>query len=66
MFIKFYISYVIAGAPDPPSGRPSVVVSSKSAIIAWGSAPYDGGCKVSNYRLEMRTIGGEWSTAVDG
>jgi Fibronectin type III domain len=54
------------GAPDPPGGRPTVTVTgASSAVLAWGSSPYDGGRKVIGYRVELRTTGGEWNIVAE-
>ncbi|KAF4519137.1 hypothetical protein B566_EDAN007410 [Ephemera danica] len=63
-----FASLAVEGPPDPPSGRPSVVVSgTTSAVMAWGSSPYDGGRKVASYRVEIRALNSEnWTVVVEG
>jgi len=44
----------LLGPADPPAGKPAVSGSGSSVTVAWGSAPYDGGCMVTGYCVEMR------------
>ncbi|XP_059475294.1 titin homolog [Neocloeon triangulifer] len=61
-----FASLAVEGAPDPPSGWPTVTVTgASSAVLAWGSSPYDGGRKVISYRVELRTTGGEWNIVAE-
>ncbi|XP_065350378.1 titin homolog isoform X13 [Cloeon dipterum] len=61
-----FASLAVEGAPDAPSGRPTVTVTgASSAVLAWGSSPYDGGRKVISYRVELRTTGGEWNVVAE-
>ncbi|KAJ4429626.1 hypothetical protein ANN_21827 [Periplaneta americana] len=47
---------LVAGPADPPAGRPSVSASGSSVNVAWCSSPYDGGCMVTGYSIEMRRL----------
>ncbi|CAB3382376.1 Hypothetical predicted protein [Cloeon dipterum] len=61
-----FASLAVEGAPDAPSGRPTVTVTgASSAVLAWASSPYDGGRKVISYRVELRTTGGEWNVVAE-
>ena len=40
--------------PDPPVGHPSVSdVTLHSVTLSWYGPAYDGGCPITNYRVEM-------------
>ncbi|XP_047115600.1 myosin light chain kinase, smooth muscle-like [Schistocerca piceifrons] len=68
-----YASLAVEGPPDPPKGRPSVCAVSGGpdchgacALVAWSSAPYDGGCIVTGYSVEMRRADEDhWTTVAD-
>ena len=52
------------GPPDPPAGIPNVCCS--TATINWRSSPYDGGCTVTGYTVEMNRAGGNtWMTIAE-
>ncbi|XP_039287324.1 LOW QUALITY PROTEIN: muscle M-line assembly protein unc-89 [Nilaparvata lugens] len=51
-----FASVAVEGPPDPPAGRPSVRTLNSTATIAWSSPPYDGGCMVTGYRVEMKKL----------
>lgn len=57
---------VAVGPADPPAGRPSVSCSGNTVTVTWCSAPYDGGCMVTGYCVEMkRTQDTEWQIVTD-
>ena len=40
--------------PDPPVGEPSVSdVTLRSVTLSWYGPAYDGGCPITNYRVEL-------------
>lgn len=43
------------GSPDPPNRQPNAVAGDRSATVTWCSSPYDGGCKITSYTIEMRS-----------
>ncbi|KAK7590722.1 hypothetical protein V9T40_002335 [Parthenolecanium corni] len=49
------ISLAVEGSPDPPNGQPNAVAGDRSATVTWCSSPYDGGCKITSYTIEMRS-----------
>ncbi|XP_069686561.1 titin homolog isoform X2 [Periplaneta americana] len=51
-----FASVAVEGPADPPAGRPSVSASGSSVNVAWCSSPYDGGCMVTGYSIEMRRL----------
>lgn len=58
---------IFAGPPDPPAGVPSVCCYSPgTSTINWGSSPYDGGCTVTGYTVEMNRAGeNTWTTIAE-
>ncbi|XP_066996546.2 titin homolog isoform X2 [Anabrus simplex] len=52
-----FASVAVEGPPDPPAGRPSVSSCDSGAMLTWSSAPYDGGCMVTGFCVEMRQDG---------
>lgn len=57
---------VVVGPPEPLAARPSVSGGDGCVTVAWSSPTYDGGCKLTGYRLEMRTAdSSEWSVVAD-
>lgn len=60
------VYYLCAGPPEPPAGRPSVAPSETSVSVAWSSPPYDGGCVLTGYRVEMKTdTDEEWNVVAE-
>nr|CAD7588835.1 unnamed protein product [Timema genevievae] len=62
-----FASVAVEGPPEPPAGHPSVSSCGQgSVIVAWSSPPYDGGCMVTGYSVEMRSSGEqEWKEVAD-
>ncbi|XP_052235177.1 myosin light chain kinase, smooth muscle-like isoform X3 [Dreissena polymorpha] len=49
-----FASLTVEDVPEPPAGQPGVSeVTLTSATVSWYGPAFDGGCPVSNYRLEM-------------
>ncbi|XP_062704117.1 myosin light chain kinase, smooth muscle, partial [Aedes albopictus] len=53
-------SVTVEGPPDPPSGKPSVALDSQGVTVTWCGPPYDGGCMISGFLLEIQYMDGEW------
>nr|XP_046469209.1 titin homolog isoform X3 [Neodiprion pinetum] len=49
-----HASVAVEGPPDPPAGSPAVYPGIGTATVTWRSPPYDGGCMVTGYCVEMR------------
>ncbi|PNF38135.1 hypothetical protein B7P43_G14603, partial [Cryptotermes secundus] len=61
-----FASVAVEGPADPPAGKPSVSGSGSSVTVVWCSAPYDGGCMVTGYCVEMRRKQDtEWQVVTD-
>ncbi|XP_015434395.1 PREDICTED: myosin light chain kinase, smooth muscle-like [Dufourea novaeangliae] len=59
-------SVAVEGPPDPPAGVPSVYCSPGTTTINWRSSPYDGGCTVTGYTVEMNRAGeNTWTTVAE-
>ncbi|XP_078043308.1 myosin light chain kinase, smooth muscle-like isoform X2 [Augochlora pura] len=59
-------SVAVEGPPDPPAGVPSVCCSPGTTTINWRSSPYDGGCTVTGYTVEMNHAGeNDWITVTE-
>ncbi|KAJ8898110.1 hypothetical protein PR048_003470 [Dryococelus australis] len=59
---------LLAGPPDPPAGRPSVTSCGQgSAVVTWSSPPYDGGCMLTGYSVEMSKASADpqWTVVAD-
>ncbi|KAL0279933.1 UNVERIFIED_CONTAM: hypothetical protein PYX00_001383 [Menopon gallinae] len=53
---RHFASLAVEGPPEPPSGRPTAtVLSADSAAIEWSSPAFDGGCKITEYAIEMKS-----------
>ncbi|XP_033155962.1 muscle M-line assembly protein unc-89-like isoform X2 [Drosophila mauritiana] len=52
-------SVAVEGPPEPPSGQPSVSLGPDRVAVAWCGPPYDGGCMITGFIIEMQTIGDE-------
>ncbi|XP_017120081.1 myosin light chain kinase, smooth muscle isoform X9 [Drosophila elegans] len=52
-------SVAVEGPPEPPSGQPSVSLGPDRVAVAWCGPPYDGGCMITGFIIEMQTIGGD-------
>lgn len=48
------------GIPDPPSGAIGVSNNGTSIVITWSSPPYDGGCMITGYLVEMKAGTQPW------
>lgn len=46
--------FYVPGIPDPPSGGIGVSNIGTSVTLTWSSPPYDGGCMITGYVVEMR------------
>ncbi|GAB0100344.1 muscle M-line assembly protein unc-89 [Sergentomyia squamirostris] len=53
-------SVAVEGPPEPPGGRPSVSQGNDRIAVAWCGPPYDGGCMLTGFILELQENGGEW------
>ncbi|GLH01363.1 Obscurin [Gryllus bimaculatus] len=63
----YFASVAVEGPPDPPAGKPTVSPCTGGAIVAWSSAPYDGGCMITGYSVEMQRVGDdEWQQVASG
>lgn len=62
----FFTFFFFAGPPDPPAGIPNICCSTGTATINWRSSPYDGGCTVTGYTVEMNHAGeNRWTTIAE-
>ncbi|XP_017019749.1 muscle M-line assembly protein unc-89 isoform X1 [Drosophila kikkawai] len=52
-------SVAVEGPPEPPSGQPSVSLGPDRVAVAWCGPPYDGGCMITGFIIEMQTCEGE-------
>ncbi|XP_033210455.1 titin homolog isoform X2 [Belonocnema kinseyi] len=64
-----YSSVAVEGPPERPAGTPivsscNVGSVSPSVNVAWCSPPYDGGCALTGYSIEMRQVNEESWTLV--
>ncbi|XP_050743272.1 titin isoform X47 [Drosophila biarmipes] len=50
-------SVAVEGPPEPPSGQPSVSLGPDRVAVAWCGPPYDGGCMITGFIIEMQTLG---------
>lgn len=58
--------FFFTGPPDPPAGIPNICCSTGTATINWRSSPYDGGCTVTGYTVEMNRAGeNSWTTIAE-
>ncbi|KAI5730222.1 hypothetical protein M8J76_011412 [Diaphorina citri] len=55
-----YASVAVEGIPDPPSGAIGVSNNRTSVVITWSSPPYDGGCMITGYVVEMKAGTQPW------
>ncbi|XP_059620294.1 muscle M-line assembly protein unc-89-like, partial [Phlebotomus argentipes] len=53
-------SVAVEGPPEPPGGRPSVSPGVDRVAVAWCGPPYDGGCMITGFSLEMQEDDAEW------
>uniref|UniRef100_A0A1B6CDT2 Myosin light chain kinase, smooth muscle-like n=2 Tax=Clastoptera arizonana TaxID=38151 RepID=A0A1B6CDT2_9HEMI len=62
-----FASVAVEGPPEPPAGHPSAVRSDDTSVsVAWSSPPYDGGCVLTGYRVEMKTDSSEeWGVVAE-
>ncbi|XP_055839411.1 myosin light chain kinase, smooth muscle-like isoform X1 [Episyrphus balteatus] len=62
-------SVAVEGPPEPPSGKPSISQGPDRIAVAWCGPPYDGGCMLTGFIIEMQEENnGEWkeiATVVD-
>ncbi|KAH8321002.1 hypothetical protein KR067_013027 [Drosophila pandora] len=47
-------SVAVEGPPEPPSGQPSVSLGPDRVAVAWCGPPYDGGCMITGFIIEMQ------------
>ncbi|XP_030387653.1 muscle M-line assembly protein unc-89 isoform X2 [Scaptodrosophila lebanonensis] len=47
-------SVAVEGPPEPPSGQPSISQGPDRVAIAWCGPPYDGGCMITGFIIEMQ------------
>ncbi|XP_068144676.1 titin homolog isoform X2 [Drosophila tropicalis] len=47
-------SVAVEGPPEPPSGQPSVSLGPDRVAVAWCGPPYDGGCMITGFNIEMQ------------
>ncbi|KAH8390355.1 hypothetical protein KR200_010964 [Drosophila serrata] len=52
-------SVAVEGPPEPPSGQPSVSLGPDRVAVAWCGPPYDGGCMITGFIIEMQTCDSE-------
>ncbi|XP_034651180.1 LOW QUALITY PROTEIN: muscle M-line assembly protein unc-89-like [Drosophila subobscura] len=48
-------SVAVEGPPEPPSGQPSVSLGPDRMAVAWCGPPYDGGCMITGFIIEMQS-----------
>ncbi|XP_070066577.1 myosin light chain kinase, smooth muscle isoform X7 [Drosophila virilis] len=48
-------SVAVEGPPEPPSGQPSVSLGPDRVAIAWCGPPYDGGCMITGFIIEIQS-----------
>ncbi|XP_032590350.1 myosin light chain kinase, smooth muscle isoform X5 [Drosophila grimshawi] len=48
-------SVAVEGPPEPPSGQPSVSLGPDRVAVAWCGPPYDGGCMITGFIIEMES-----------
>ena len=49
-------TFVFAGKPEPPTGKPTASnISRDTLTVSWSGAAYDGGSRITGYVLEMCT-----------
>ncbi|XP_017147184.1 muscle M-line assembly protein unc-89 isoform X11 [Drosophila miranda] len=48
-------SVAVEGPPEPPSGQPSVSPGPDRMAVAWCGPPYDGGCMITGFIIEMQS-----------
>ncbi|XP_023297882.2 myosin light chain kinase, smooth muscle isoform X8 [Lucilia cuprina] len=49
-------SVAVEGPPEPPSGKPSISQGPDRVSIAWCGPPYDGGCMITGFIIEMQEL----------
>lgn len=66
MFLLELLFSFHPGSPDPPKGQPNAVAGDRSATVTWSSSPYDGGCKITGYTIEMRSFSNaQWRRVIE-
>ncbi|XP_030081339.1 titin isoform X17 [Drosophila hydei] len=48
-------SVAVEGPPEPPSGKPSVSLGPDRVAVAWCGPPYDGGCMITGFIIELQS-----------
>ncbi|XP_064551728.1 titin homolog isoform X6 [Drosophila montana] len=48
-------SVAVEGPPEPPSGQPSISLGPDRVAIAWCGPPYDGGCMITGFIIEIQS-----------
>ncbi|XP_033149170.1 myosin light chain kinase, smooth muscle isoform X4 [Drosophila busckii] len=49
-------SVAVEGPPEPPSGKPSVSLGPDRVAVAWCGPPYDGGCMLTGFIIELQSF----------
>uniref|UniRef100_A0A1A9UZC2 Myosin light chain kinase, smooth muscle n=1 Tax=Glossina austeni TaxID=7395 RepID=A0A1A9UZC2_GLOAU len=49
-------SVAVEGPPEPPSGKPSISQGPDRVAIAWCGPPFDGGCMITGFIIEMQEL----------
>ncbi|XP_036331379.1 myosin light chain kinase, smooth muscle-like isoform X3 [Rhagoletis pomonella] len=49
-------SVAVEGPPDAPSGKPSISQGPDRIAVAWCGPPYDGGCMITGFIIEMQQL----------
>ncbi|XP_014087258.3 myosin light chain kinase, smooth muscle isoform X2 [Bactrocera oleae] len=49
-------SVAVEGPPDAPSGKPSISQGPDRIAVAWCGPPYDGGCMITGFIIEMQQV----------
>ncbi|XP_037955655.1 myosin light chain kinase, smooth muscle-like [Teleopsis dalmanni] len=49
-------SVAVYSKPDPPSGKPSISSGPDRIAVAWCGPPYDGGCMITGFIIEMQQL----------
>ncbi|XP_054090488.1 myosin light chain kinase, smooth muscle isoform X8 [Zeugodacus cucurbitae] len=52
-------SVAVEGPPDSPSGKPSISQGPDRIAVAWCGPPYDGGCMITGFIIEMQQVPAE-------
>uniref|UniRef100_A0A0K8UDN7 Myosin light chain kinase, smooth muscle n=4 Tax=Bactrocera latifrons TaxID=174628 RepID=A0A0K8UDN7_BACLA len=58
-------SVAVEGPPDAPSGKPSISQGPDRIAVAWCGPPYDGGCMITGFIIEMQQVSAEPNDETD-